>query len=943
MAPEQLQTLATKASLTYPLAVLNFLELYLDKSVQREHSISETSVYACFEDMLNKIKEKDLVLGFRKTYLDKERDNKVLTMLQLRDYHSAEQLCEESIRESEMLLPSSETLSGHIKKHILEETWIDIQKNMNEWSELYTLAEGTEKQDLLLESAFFTGNMEKVESLFNKGADEESTTNYIYYALAILSKDYVNNDQFENEAVRKFKEKICLLLMKEWFYLPKVFSENHIHQIAMSHFWAEFEEGFDILQELRSKKPQDRAYSTHPLKLKEDITFINLIRRQRLPNEADGLVNCKKIMEQRSLMSHILHSKIRQFIDGMASLNPTTSVVGNVNDQNRFNIFNETLHDAVMYCKIERSYSTYNSILTIKSNVEELIDQGMVATKTDEFYFYHELVKLWSVDDDAKEPPERVIKKLEDEEFNKDFRSDLHSTIMRGYLDKNMLENANNHGIEALKLNEDNWKMWTNWFNFYKKAYYQYLNTDKSLVYFKEMIKAYVRAIKYKPAQNLILFSEILHILYFREDIVKSKYNSDEALKEEVALAFESILTQTPVWTWTIWLGNLLLNVYKKTSLSQRLDKIILKCLHIAFQIYKPYLNYVLTSVLDRVQERKEDQDTELIKSLEECKNHSINNLKLQDTSIYELINIYKSEDLVSKNLVTEQMSMIYYWSSIESKNLNKCHSKLNVIGSDYSMLKNQDLSQKLTDIINEFDKTIENEKIQVHNRRPEINLKGTAVGGKFSLLNLNPVYNDRSINEFFVDAYLLPDMKIVYQSRRFNLQVEFICHNQKKLVYTLTKLAHIEDTDTVTVNSADLMCYNHYLKLMNIEMCRNNETVFRSLKFTPLNMQYLEEDYCLKAKPESEVNLIDVLDEYMANQGLKADHCLEMFANKRSFTDINKTMVDLVPNTLLKEIVLKKLRSEYDLFLWKKRYAQSLGVNMINTLLFVKGMIQLI
>ena len=104
----------------------------------------------------------------------------------------------------------------------------------------------------------------------------------------------------------------------------------------------------------------------------------------------------------------------------------------------------------------------------------------------------------------------------------------------------------------------------------------------------------------------------------------------------------------------------------------------------------------------------------------------------------------------------------------------------------------------------------------------------------------------------------------------------------------------------------------------------------------------YLEEDYCLKAKPASELHLIDLLDTEM--EGIekepidrKPDCSLEQFVNKKNVSDVNNNMLMHTPESILKKAVLHKLKSEFDLFLWKKRYAQSLGVNMLNSLLFLK------
>ena len=49
-----------------------------------------------------------------------------------------------------------------------------------------------------------------------------------------------------------------------------------------------------------------------------------------------------------------------------------------------------------------------------------------------------------------------IEKRLNDENFNKELRSDLRCKIMWGYLQKNDFVKADVNGIEAIKLNEEN-------------------------------------------------------------------------------------------------------------------------------------------------------------------------------------------------------------------------------------------------------------------------------------------------------------------------------------------------------------------------------------------------------------------------------------------------------------------------------------------------------
>ena len=152
-----------------------------------------------------------------------------------------------------------------------------------------------------------------------------------------------------------------------------------------------------------------------------------------------------------------------------------------------------------------------------------------------------------------------------------------------------------------------------------------------------------------------------------------------------------------------------------------------------------------------------------------------------------------------------------------------------------------------------------------------------------------------------------------------------------KKLTYILKKPA---------IQSTMLYQHNHYLRLINFEMLKKNETVYRSVKFEPLDCIYLEEDFFMRAKRNNEASLIDILDSEMRDQGSSPDLALELLASKKLTSEVNKLMMDQVSGNILTREISQHLKSEYDIFYWKKKYAQSLAVNLVNSLFFLKGSI---
>jgi hypothetical protein len=918
LPPEQLRMLCKKIAMFYPLAQIHFLESYLEKGLEKHPHVAADSVYYCMSDALEELGEKDLLLGYRKTKLEKERDKNMLSMLQLREYQAAEELCEEIMSDTEIIVPTKETLKGYIEKHIYEESWIEIQKNCNEWNSLYELAKETERKDLMYEAAYFTERIDTVANLFNNCiVDEDSSAvNYVYYITSRLMVEKDRTELTENRQVKQTKEPIYLMLIKGWYYVPEVFSQMHINHLSVSHFCIEFEEAFDII--LDNYQNKKLAEPKNIGKLKDDITYINLICRQRIPDPSEGILNCKRIFQQRSIISNVLYQRIDYLMDQKTGVNLSS----NVTEERSLSIFNETNHNAIMYCKVERQYDLYNSLINLrKKELDRVCDEKILSTQTDEYYYYHELLKLWEYDENEMDPPQKILDRMSQESFNKDFRSDLHGAVMNGYMSKNMVEEANRHGIEGLRLNEENWKIWRYWFLFYKKLYHSFATTDKNLQYFNQMLKAYVKAIKYKPTKTLLLFTDILNVLYFRDDI-RGKAG-DEQAKQEVLQSFRLILTDTPVWTWALWLGNLLVSVYKKNSL--RLDReFIEEALAIASKNYNSYVYFILNNILNS----NSIKDDVLKAAFERCKNNPLATIKLQETNIGKLHYLFAA-NLDTINEHQETISQLYCQEQIDSRRINEINAKMRNIGDGYNLFKNQDSSQKLQGIIKSLNEYIASQKTSIQNK-PSSGMEPLPLGLKFVVPNSFYHYSEKNLGEFFLDGFLLPDIKIVCEGRRFKLYVEFFTSKYKKMSFTVEKN---------NVDPINLMSYNHYLKLLNVEMMKNNETIYRGIKFEMMDMIYLdlEDDFCLKAKPITELYLIDMLDAEMEALGEKTDCALEMFALKKNTVEVNKSMMEGVSGKILKKEITRRLNNEFDMFLWKKKYAYSLGVNMINSMIFFK------
>ena len=946
LPPHQLLVYSKKIQLASPLAAIQLFEPLLDRTVQQTWNIPLDAVYSAFEDMLEEVKEKDLVLGFRKTVLEKERDQNLLTMIQLRDYHAAERALSDIYKESSIVDDSTE-LMKNIERHIFNEALVEVKKAMGEWKELFELSKGTERRDLQLESAFFTKQGDVVDNLLRVPLEEEPIVNFVYSIIMLMMHTQQDGSEVHPlqqtaESIspsKKLNDSFYLQQLGEWWNAPKVFCEYHVQNIGLAQMCVEFEDNFVLLSDQRGRKVEnnDSKFASALIKLKDEFSFINSICRQRPPSSVDGIMSCKRTLHQRTVMNLLSCARIKSVVEIIKKQPNLIASQPLFQDDSYFrrpngNILNESFHYDMMYSKVERSFGLYNHIQQyMKDNVVlKNIEEKNVASAADEYYFYHEVLKYWQADSESWDKGnkekcdhfDRIMIRLKDNSFNSIYRSDLYATLMEGYNDKGMLEKANQKGLEGLSLNEENWRLWVAWFNFYKKMYYAFVKTEKSLTYLKGMLKAFTKGLKYKVGKNLLLFGEVLSVLYFREDLPKGKFNSEEGMKEVVE-AFQSIVGEVPVWIWGLWLSNLLLYVTSKGCL-KGLEKAVQRIVGLVAANYPVYVYFVLLSLTTAG--KKFDETIEEI--FRNCANNPLCDLRFYDTDVNPIFALFEEEDLKRNLELLESVGSFYLKDAIDPKAVANISAKCKDIGETVSQFKALENSPKLLAAIKAIDEYL-GVQTELANVAANVSFKDFPPNSKIPLLNPCNTYTEKSLLEFFENAYLAPNVKIVYEGRQFVLQVEFLTVKMKKLVYTISK----SDVDPV-----HLFSYNHYMKLLNVQMVSHNETLMRNLKFEHLDMVVLKGKFAVRARPASEVSLIDMLDNEMKSEGLRMDHALELFASKKSVNDVNKTMMEHTSKTILKREVVARLKNSCDLLLWKKKFAQSLGVNTMNSLLFAKG-----
>ena len=150
MIAEQMKLVSKKV--LNPLVPIYFTEELYHKMQKGEvDNVNADTLFYGMEESLNYLSENDMKLGLMKEFVQTQEKQDLLTSVQVRRWLEAEELCESVIEQTGFADKDNQNLTYYIDKFIVEESWIEIQKNLNEWTKLHTLAKNTERRDILYE------------------------------------------------------------------------------------------------------------------------------------------------------------------------------------------------------------------------------------------------------------------------------------------------------------------------------------------------------------------------------------------------------------------------------------------------------------------------------------------------------------------------------------------------------------------------------------------------------------------------------------------------------------------------------------------------------------------------------------------------------------------------------------------------------------------------
>ena len=369
-----------------------------------------------------------------------------------------------------------------------------------------------------------------------------------------------------------------------------------------------------------------------------------------------------------------------------------------------------------------------------------------------------------------------------------------------------------------------------------------------------------------------------------------------------------------------VWLPNMIIQFIKYRS-TCGLDEFVYEATKIASKVYPEWTQNMLSIFID-----SHITNPVLEEILEKLKSSNLNRMKSHDQLLTAMSAIYERLCLETPNDYQDAFYSIYESGQIDSRTTNEIVTKCKDMKKGYGQFKNQDNSQKILSLVEAVDGYIKEMRIKKRGK-VRIGLDNIPLSHTTALPVEYFVYREKSIRHCMRSHYLVPELDIVYEGRKFKLELSFSSNDHKKSVYTFEKRAADKFTQYLV---------NHYTKLLNVQLLKHPETVYRDIKFKINEILFLEDDFCLKKKFKSEQYIIDLLDKELNRNGLIGNHPIQLLAEKKDLMAVNDTMKELIDQNFLKRCVVKKLNSPFDMFYWRKRYSQYLAMNCMKSLIFV-------
>ncbi|KAL4497765.1 hypothetical protein ABPG72_000520 [Tetrahymena utriculariae] len=228
-----------------------------------------------------------------------------------------------------------EDYSHLMDQSIYKSLFIETQKNLNKWEDLYEYSEKTQNIYLQLECMYNTSNItgmkKEIGRCIEYGLSMEIPFRYYCSTLIDFQKTTDREDSKQDQGHNLTYA--YYLTLKDWTKFPKIFSSVHLKHSLQLQQLIELEEGF------RVRDIRDQQINHHPAHMIESLSKGTQMMfnqwRERMPHKYENLITWKNVIDQRNFILNSINVRLKDRFKGLLQK------LLQINQQRRNNLANQ--------------------------------------------------------------------------------------------------------------------------------------------------------------------------------------------------------------------------------------------------------------------------------------------------------------------------------------------------------------------------------------------------------------------------------------------------------------------------------------------------------------------------------------------------------------------------------------------------------------------------
>ena len=911
-----------------------YLENLFINNIERERS------YYCLIKILDNLQEDQQSYGLKQFMAKNEYSIYALSNLQIGNYYEAENIIIEAFKEYKEYLSKIELhynneifeLSNQIDLSIWQSGLIDCYKNTDKWNEIVKISELSNDLNL------------KVEGLWNSGRERweelNKITNKSQYPSQI-NQIYMMMKNSENENMNYKYQQRCMNCIKtiyqDFTTFPPNLEKLNYYYFLIFQLIVEAWESTNTLKET-SKNIQEKK----PCDLRDNL----ITWRDRLPHICEGFQALKSILEPRNYLFILLRDLIEK---SGAQKEEFNNIYPNISDK----IWNDMMF--IKYARKLKLYEVYFKYL----EKYEFENKGTIDLfpYVDYLKNIEELKYIRKISLNYKngiELSHKYYTKIK-ENFSQngdliDLLKDMSSNYMRNkayFLYKEGAISSSNDSFKiACELNPTDYHIYYDWAIMCEDVALTIKGDILDKIWFENTIVNYFMVMIYKLDKSKFIIPRILYLIKIFD------------FKD---LDYHNKLNNLAPWVWLFWLPILFEN-FKQTYDTRQKNDFFFEILKHVSKNYNQAVYYPL-SILEKEIENetknekfknKIEQLKQIIKENDKL-NHVINKIEIMINEITKKVENSRDENLLS--------ILNSFEITILSNNLNKV-KELFKIHLDILLSKSED--NEIKKIANHLKNALEQQNVTIFNIFEILKRYRYYLYSKLTTENnyteLQRIFNNKLYNEkyegveipgIYSNKILEPSDDNVIKIYRFEseytykflnfLNIRLLIRGTNDKIFNFTLAKENKSND---IKILQFQC------LLNYIFSKNKDTYKQKVKFNVPIKYFINKTTKMIQEETSQYYMNDVLEFCLQKKGYdpkivysiyeeeskKSNKEIISYDDKEIKERVFYRMCEILPVNSFKSFVHKFITSADDIFVFRKQFATSYGLNSIIGYIFLES-----